>query len=209
MKKIMCIILMLAVVLTVASCGKKDDVPMDEVIKDIVAQSSPTKIVTIVEYVSDSDTLSSIYTTEIDKANNKSILKYDINKYGDIAAGDPDRIMNLVGEIYYVNGAVKATSDSSWSTAVDLAPEFKLDVSRSLFEEYTVSEDGTTITGKVKGENVSRVLGTAQFSADEISITVMTNGTYIYSLDISYTTSTGARVVVNTSYTYNTITLDF
>ena len=209
MKKILCILLVLAVVFAVASCRDDVEETPAEIIKDIVDQSSPTKIVTIVQYISDGETLSSVYTTEIDKANNKSVLKYDIEKFGDIEAGDPDRIMKLAGEIRYLNGAIKDTTEDSWSTAVDLAPAFELDVSRSLFAEYTVSEDGTTITGKVSGDNVALVLGTDQFSAEEINIKVMTNGTYIYSLDISYTTATGATVVVNTSDTHNTITLDF
>ena len=216
MKKIICILLILTCVFAVASC-KKDPAPtptpqpapQPEVINDIIAKSAPTKIVSIVEYVTATDTLKSVYTTEIDRVNNKARLIYDINELGNIAAGDPERIMHYAGEIYYADGAVKHYTDSSWSTAVGLAPDFKLDMSRALFAEYVVSEDGTTVTGKVTGENVAKVLGIEGLGATEMTVKVMTNGTYIYSLDITYTTSTGATVVVNTSYTYNTITLDF
>ena len=214
MKKIIGIILVLAALFAVTSCGgkKPDPTPAPapapaEVIKDIIANSSPTKIVSIVNYVGD-ETLTSVFTTEIDNANNKQRLTYDIYKYGDLAAGDPNRIMHYPGEIYYVDGAVKSWTDDSWQTAIDLNPAFALDATRSLFTEYVVSEDGTTFNGKVSGENIAKVLGVA-VSANEVAIEIMTNGTYIYSLQVSYVTSTGATVVISTSYTYNTITLDF
>lgn len=221
MKKIICIILVLAALFAVTSCGNKNPdptptptptpdptpVPEEEVVKDILENSLPTKIVSIVTYVG-ADILNSIYTTEIDKENNKQIFTYDFMKYGDIAAGDPNRIMNLKGEVYYVNGAVKSATDKSWTTAVDLAPEYKIDATRSLFAEYVVSEDGTTFSGKVKGENIVKVLG-VDLSAEEVTIEIMSNGTYIYSMEVSYVTDTGATVMIKTSYTYNNITLDF
>lgn len=201
MKKIICLLLVLSCAFAIVSCAKVD-------VKQILEDSDPTKIVTIVEYVG-KDTLVSTYTTEIDNENNKAILTYEISRYGDPTKGETDRIVKDPGKIYYKDGAITANEGESWQTAVDLAPVFEFNMDKALFAEYSEENGGNKIVGKVRGENIKQVLGVDEFAAsDEITMTVTTNGVYLYGIDISYAAG-DATVVIRTSYTYAPITLDF
>jgi hypothetical protein len=79
MKRIVCLILAITCVFALFSCGGK--VNLDEV----VAKATPTKVVTIVEYVAKSgETLTSEYVTEHDTKNGISAISYIYERFGEI-----------------------------------------------------------------------------------------------------------------------------
>ena len=201
MKKILSLLLAAVCVFAMVACTGPS-------VEQMFNDSDPTKIVTIVEYVG-KDTLVSSYVTEIDKENDKALLSYEIARYGVPENGDADRIVKENGKIYYKNGAITANEGESWQTAVDLAPVYKLNMNPLLFDEYVEEDGGKKIVGKVKGDSIKSVLGVPTFDeSDEISITVTTNGVYVYGIEVSYKVG-DAKVFVRTSYTYAPITLDF
>jgi hypothetical protein len=202
MKRIVCLILAITCVFALFSCGGK--VNLDEV----VAKATPTKVVTIVEYVAKSgETLTSEYVTEHDTKNGISAISYIYERFGEIELGDVERIVTLEGKVYYKNGEVSHNEGDTWTPAEDVMYSFTFNIDQKYFDTYTYSEDGKVITATVSPENAERVFGFAISATGAINVTFTTNRGYLYGVDVSYTTEAGANVVVRSSYDYAAITL--
>ena len=210
MKKIICLLLAVTCIFAMASCGSKAS------IEDVIANSKPTEVTTFVDYMGTTDKLEGRYTTRIDGA--KSLMEYSYQRYAEPSEMHEGRIKTVTGTVWYYNGQVSHDEGATWvsSTTQDVVT-INLRFEKDKFETYEYSDDGNSITATLKAEYSERVLGVAIDTATNaetgekslITLAVNTNGTYLYSVRITYVAVSGATVDVNTSYTYSPVTLDF
>lgn len=216
MKKILCILVALACVLTVVSCNNSssDGATVKNTVEEAVALSSPTKVVSLLTYklpeghllYEYNDDLSGTYTLVTDGEN--SIFDYS---YGTPAGVDEDNgspIKKVEGVIYYKDGKVSTDGDA-WTASSAESVTTKFNLSRGYFKTYTKSEDGLVLTATATGDNMEYVIGHKIPAASDVSVIVTTNGVYLTMVEIRYTTSNGAEVYIQTSYSYNNVELEF
>ena len=180
MKKIVCLLLAIACLLAVVSCGGSKTS-----ISDIVANSKPKTVTTRVYYDGEDD-LSGTYVTMTDGTN--SVFEYEYQRYATIAEMAEGRIKTVKGKIYYKDGKVTANEGETWESAeINEIVDFSVNLDESKFKTYSVSRNGKTLTGTITSENSSRVLGSAIDADGDISIEIITDGeAYLYFMNISY-----------------------
>ena len=224
MKKIISLFLVVLCVFSMFSCAKDDGennndqsgnsentVTALDKVNGIIDDSLATRIVTHVDYTYGGETFKGRYTTQIDRASDKSQFDFSYQRLAIPGEDVSDsHIKTIAGTVYYKNGEVSSNKGANWQTLGSGYLEFSLDFSENKLTSYEVSEDGNDITAKVSAENSMRVFGTEIAAEGDITVTVDTNGEYLYSVTISYTAKdTGATVVVNTTYDYSIVTLNF
>ena len=213
MKRIVCLLLALICVFVAVSCDSTKKTLKKGTLKTIgetVESSSPTKIVTRTEYVG-VDTLTAMYVTQIDRASGKSQFDFEYDRYSKIEEMVPGGIKTTSGTIYYAaDGSVTSSTGDAWSADEALgylSDSIQLD--KSGFKSHELSDNGNDLKAYVAAEDSLRVFGSNIDAEGDILLEVDTNGTYLYSIKISYTAKgTGAVVVVNTSYDYSLIVLE-
>ena len=219
MKKILCLMLVLSFAFALVSCnnggGDDDKTPATDTVaktlEEIVADSSPTKVKTYVDFVyPDKSPLSEYalggeYVLEVEGSD--SIFTYNYTRLAELGEGD-DMIVTESGTVYYKDG--KYSSDGeSFGAGVAVPTDGKLNLVRSAFKSYTKSEDGKTLSAIATADNIRSVLGVDIEAAGDVIMIVTTNGVYLTSVTITYEMADGAKVVVETSYTYNPLDLVF
>ena len=203
MKKILCLLLAIACLLAVVSCGGGNKKLS---IAEIVESSKPYTVTTRVYYDGEDD-LGGMYITTTDGTN--SIFEYEYERYATVAEMAEGRIKTVSGKIYYKDGKVTSNEGESWeSSEINEIVDFSIKIDESKFSTYKISKDGKTLTGTVSSENSSRVLGVAIASDGDISIEIVTDGeANLYYMNISYKSAGGALITVNTSYDYSPVTV--
>ena len=224
MKKIVCLLLVITCMFAICSCdilnfgsgsgnggsildglGSGNKEPAES-ISAIIQNSKPATVTTHISYQG-ADLLEGHYVTKTDGTN--SVFEYEYQRYSAIGEMNPERIKTVKGKVYYKDGQVSTTEGESWvSSDVNQIVEFNLRVDEANFETYELSKDGKTVTGTLKTENTERVLGSELKAEGDISIEIITNGHYLYYVNVSYTSANGAAVVINTSYDYTPITVE-
>lgn len=224
MKKILCMLTALACAFSIVSCnvgggtgdGGDNGGPKVEVgnpIEDVVVASSPTKIVTKVTYLyPDGDIrygtdLNGDYSLEID--GDDAIFRYDYNTFATIEEGADNWIKTVAGTVYYKDGKVSVTDGEVWDAIPAIAVNRRFQLLKNHFKTYEKSEDEKTLTATITGSNIAGVIGYEISAIGDISFVLTTDGIYMRSITISYTSLEGAVVTIDTSYSYNEITLDF
>lgn len=221
MKKIVCLLLVLASVLCFAACGDNrgdGSSVIDKItgksgtlatVSETVNSSTPTKIVTRTEYVGE-DTLVGMYTTKIDRASGITQFDFEYQRYAKIEELLPSNVKTVSGTVYYnADGSVTDSEGETWSSddALGYLPE-TLVLDDAGFSSYDIINDGNDLRGYVKASESKRVFGTAIDAEGDILLEIDTNGQYLYSIKVTYTAAgTGATVVVNTSYDYVSVSL--
>lgn len=216
MKKLFALLLVICCIFACASCGEEEapaGTTPEEVkaISDIINSSNPTQISTNTEYVLGEDKYVGYYETQIDIAAGKSMFTYNYQRPASIEEMNPDgNVKTVVGTVYYQDGQISVNEGETWNAADSHYIELHISIDAVKLKEYTVSEDGKVLVAKCAAADASRVLG-AEISAEgDVSITVTTNGQYLYNIRVEYVAaSTGATVVVDTSYDYRATTLKF
>lgn len=224
MKKILCMLTALICAFSIVSCnnggGTEDggneggpNIEIGNPIEDVVAASSPTKIVTKVTYIyPDGDArygadLNGDYSLEID--GNDAIFRYDYNTFATVEEGADSWIKTVAGAVYYKDGKVSVTEGEEWDAIPAMPVNRKFELLKNHFKTYVKSEDEKTLTATITGSNIEGVLGYEISAIGDISFVLTTDGIYMRSITISYTSLEGAAVTIDTSYSYNDITLDF
>ncbi|MBR2650316.1 MAG: hypothetical protein IKD45_01515 [Clostridia bacterium] len=224
MKKIICLLLALCCTLAMFSCANNEggdngdgnggeDALAVEKINSVIDSVSPTRIVTHVDYKIGDETYKGRYTTEIDRASEKSTFDFSYQRLAIPGEDVSDsHIMTIAGKVYYKNGEASKNEGANWE-AVGAGRgylEFSLDLSENKLKSYEFSEDKCDLTATVAKADAMRVLGTDIDCDGDITVSVDTNGEYLYGVKITYTAAdTGATVVVTTTYDYAAIVLDF
>lgn len=217
MKKIVCLLLLITCLFTVCSCdnlgfldGLGGIVPGggEEVlsIPEIVANSKPATVNTLVSYTGE-DVLEGSYVTKTD--GTYSVFEYEYDRYATVAEMSHSRIKTVSGKVYYKDGMVLTSEGEGWvSSEINQIVDFSLRIDESNFETYKLSKDRKTLTGTVTSENSERVLGANIAANGVISVEIVTNGTYLYYIYLSYTSANGAAVTISTSYDYSPVVVE-
>ena len=203
MKKIICLLLALTCVFAVVSCSSTPEAA----IEDIVNNSKPTKVTTLVSYVG-ARTLNGKFINTID--GTKSIYEFEFERMATVAEMNDGIIKTIKGTVYYKDGQVSSNEGDSWENcAVTEIVNFKLKLDKRNFKTFVYTEDGNSVNATIAPENVKNVLGVSVSAAGDVQVSIKTNGTFLNRITISYVTTDGAAVAVDTSYTYSPVTLDF
>ena len=209
MKKIICFALVLLMLFGMSSCFlKKDDTI------EIGGVSEASKVTSIVTYVDDNGTLTSQYVTEIDRTNELAIFSYVIQSYAPFELGSDARVVTETGAIHYNMAAMEMTADGgkNWfTTDDDVDAGLNLKLQREQFKTYEPFDDGYSAVATLDPAQAKSVLGTEVETKDgsDITVTIVSNGTFVYNIGFEYIAVSGARVIVETTYNYEKITLDF
>ena len=182
-----------------------------EYVAAVVSASTPTRIITHVNYVHDGDTFAGIYTTEIDRANKKTQFSFEYDRMA-IPGEDvsDDYIKTESGLVQFKDGEVLRSEGSDWETLGEGYLTLSLSVVKSMFTTSELSEDGFDLVATVSAQNTERVFGSAIDAEGDVTLEIDTNGTYLYNVKVSYVAkTTGANVTVETSYEYAPVVFDF
>ena len=219
MKKIVCLLLVITCLFAVCACdngggngtgtGSNQGQGGSEVVKsipEIISSSKPATVTTQISYQGE-DLLSGNYITKTDGTN--SVFEYEYQRYATIAEMSDSRIKTVSGRVYYRDGEVSTTEGEEWvSSDVNQIVEFNLRIDEANFETYELSNGDKTLNGTIKAEKSERVLGSAISAEGDIAIEIITNGVYLYYVNISYTSANGATVSINTSYDYSPVVVE-
>ena len=182
-----------------------------EYVASVVDASAPTKIVTHVNYAYGEDTLRGVYTTEIDRANNKSQFSFEYDRIAIPGVDDSDDYLKTeTGLVQFKDDMVLRSEGSDWETLGKGYLTLSLSIVKSMLATAEVSEDGFDLVATVSAQNTERVFGSAIDANGDVTLEIDTNGSYLYSVKISYVANgTNAAVTVETSYEYAPIVFDF
>lgn len=179
-----------------------------------LGDNTATHIKTVVDYsFKDGDgkwqTFTGNYSTKIDGDN--SITEFSYERYAEIGdtVGIDENIKTVEGKIYNQNGNVTTKGEQIGNGTVTEGFNLRLNLSEDTLDTYSLSKDKTLMTATASGENIVKALGVALKTAGEVSMTLRGDGTNILSMDVSYTTESGATVWIRTTYSYGAVTLDF
>ena len=200
MKKFICLLIALTCVFGLVSCG---DEKADGFIK-LVNGSVPTKITTLTSINDGEEILNGKYETVIDGQNSEMSYRYE--RYATVEEAADSYIKIVEGTVYYKNG-LYSEDGVNWVAATPdaIASQVALNLDSKLLGDYTISKDGKTLTTTVTSEQAVKLLGVdVEANDDKVSITIVHNGTYLSTVTVAYTTAT-ASVIIDTSYTYNTV----
>ncbi len=207
MKKIICFTLVLLMLFGMSSCFLKKEGSIE-----LAGVSEASRVTSIVTYVDDNGTLTSEYVTEIDRENQLAIFSYRIQRYAALGESSDSRVVTDEGAIHYNMSADEMTPDGgvTWISADD-AIDFKLKLNPEQFKTYEPFNDGCSAVATLAPSQTESVLGSKIDTKDnsDITVTLVSNGTYVYNVNIEYVAVSGAKVGVETSYNYEKVTLDF
>lgn len=208
MKKIICLLLLSVLAFSLIACG---DSRANEILA-AVENSVPTKIVTIVNYVKENENLPNVslnsqYTIELDGDN--SISTYRAERLASPTDAEADGpIKTVEGTLYYKDGKYSLDGEE-WGAQPPYQSAKTLALKLDKADSHEVSEDGTTLTIKLSGENAADALGADLKPDGTVTVEIVTVGDHVTRIFVSYTTESGARVEISTSYSYNKLTLTF
>ena len=220
MKKLLSLLLVTVLAFTLAftlvSCGGDDseDTPATDntpkSIYELFEEMKPTRTVTHVTYKIGEDVLEGLYDMQIEGKNSIFTFYYDKYRTSSEAIEDNDSstIKRVTGTVYCKDG--KYSGDGVNWGASPVATEIKMNMSSELFNVAVVSKDGRTLSAIVSADKAKDVFGT-ELAADDNGITLVmsSNGTYVTRLTVTYKTIEGAEVKIETSYSYNALSLTF
>lgn len=140
--------------------------------------------------------------------NDANKTEYRYEKMKELSPDDVGNGMkdSTEGVIYYANGKY-SVDNSTWITGypdVDIL-QVKLDLSAEKLGSYKIDNDGTTLTTTVTADAAEDILGVKVDAVGGVSITIKTNGTSLWKVNVSYQTLV-AKVTIETTYTYEPLT---
>lgn len=222
MKKIICLLLLITCSFALFACGNDPEDPNggentppevvlpDAEFFDMVANSDPNKITTVTNTTdkSTNKTYNGMYVTSI--ASDGSITyeyEYEVAKKASLEnIGSAGSTEVKKGTVVYASGLYSVDGGETWVAGapdVELI-DVKLDLNRDYIGEYKMSKDGKTLTATVNAENASKILGVNVNAKGNVTIKVVTNGTYLAKISVSYANA-NASVTIDTSYTYEPV----
>lgn len=210
MKKIFCIILALVCVLTIVSCKKDDQntkTPEDYV-NSAIASSSPTKITTNISYKKGDLNYGGRFEMMIEGEN--SILDYTFTRPAAIEDMAETIVITKEGTVYRKDGQYTVVGDE-YDGSFNGATGFTFNMTKDNFKTFNISEANGryTLVATVTGDKVDTVFGTDLKENGDVVITIVANSSYLESVIVTYKTASGADVRVDSTYTYDALTLNF
>lgn len=201
---LLALLMLVSCVLAMVSCKKS-------AIYELAANSAPTVIVTAVDYIdADGTQLIGDYTMSIEGDN--SIFEFLYQRYrlpeDGVADDTYEMIKEKKGTIYYKDGAYSTDGDE-YEAEAPTAIQLRFNLDKDYLKDVSISEDDTVLTAKISPENAKHVLGTDLKAGGDISITVKTNGVNLTMVFVECVAVNGATVSIRTSYSYNSVNLEF
>ena len=230
MKKFLSLMLVLLCMVSMAACSggqtpPQNDLPEnnppaetpDETVQELnvfeaaAKKAVPTKIVSLTTFVGKDVFTGAEFTfagsfSQVASGNN-SILDFKYDRFATIEEAADDYIVTTEGAIAIKDGMTKTIGDTlsgEWAAVIPSAQKlsaFNLDKA-SLPEDYKLSDDGQKLTASLNQMEAFKVIGVVIEAEGDISLEVECNGKNISGIAISYTSTSGARVKISTSYTY-------
>ena len=125
-----------------------------------------------------------------------------------VADDSYEMIKEKKGTIYYKDGAYSTDGDE-YEAEAPTAIQLRFNLDKDYLKDVSISEDDTVLTAKISPENAKHVLGTDLKAEGDISITVKTNGVNLTMVFVECVAVNGATVSIRTSYSYNSVNLEF
>ena len=182
-------------------------------IYDIANNSEATAVTTNIGYVApDGEEFGGWYVARRQDSN--MIITYEFDRYRtieeSIATGETGRKVAEEGVVYYLNGKYYNDEDADktpWvGSPMDVNFSFKLDKEKL---SSIINTSSTLMYCTVTADNYYEMFGVRLDTEGVITMSIETNGVQITAVQISYTTDSGAKVTIFTTYSYNDIELDF
>ena len=188
------------------ACGYSEEVKS---IYEIIDTVAPTKVVTVIEYkTAKGDELNGEFTTLL--SGNNMILTYSyqmFSSFDDALEGD-DRIKTVAGAVYYRDG-LYSEDGFEWSAEAPSDVEVIFEFASELLLNPVISEDGNSLTAELTPANALVVFGSDLEADGNIALSIETNSVNLFRIVASAETKSGADVTVKTSYTYNSVSLEY
>ena len=211
MKKTLGLILVFAIALcsvfSFASCKKETE----SAIYGLAAAASPSKTVTLTDFTTkDGKIYEGEFIMTVEGNNSIFDFKYERPKTIEESAEDgiPELTKTVEGTIYFKDGKFSEDGDK-WTSEAPSATAFKFDLKPEYLTGATINGADTELTAELTPENAIKVLGTDLQPNGNVKLTVKTNGVNLSRVIIEYTTTDGSAVRIDTTYTYNSVTLVF
>ena len=229
-KKIVCLLLILACSLAIVACGNnaatpsgenppaenpENNPPVDEpeeelpdaAFFELIENSKPTVIDTYT-YTEDKSTkkgYEGVYKTTVysDTSYSFDYSYQKANKVSVETIGQPS-ILEVSGSVIYENGLYSVDGGETWFSEVpDVdALGIKLDINRDYLGKYSMSKDGKTLTARISPANAEKLLGISEINAKgSVTVRIISNGTYLWKLNVEYENDS-ASVSIQTTYSY-------
>ena len=176
---------------------------------EIANKSTPTKVVTVVNYTTTrNDKLTGHYSTSTDGTN--VIFEYYYEKLAtpeeSIKLGTTDREIHYEGTIYYKDGVYYGDQEDWRPGGVSAALDLKLNFDESLLKDVTLDEDGIVIEAKISSENLAKFIGTSLNATGDATVKISTNGSNLTGIKIECSTQNGT-LTIESSYSYSKLDL--
>ncbi len=230
-KKIVCLLLILACSLAIVACGNNAAAPStgnnppagpdkpnppaddpDEELPDaaffeLVKNSKPT-VVDTYTYTEDKNTkkgYEGFYKTILypDSSYSFDYSYQKANRVSVESIGQPS-LIEVSGTILYANGLYSVDGGETWFGEIpDVdALDIKLDINRDYLGKYSMSKDGKTLTARISADNAEKLLGISEINAEgNVTVRIVSNGTYLWKLNVEYENA-AAIISIQTTYSY-------
>ncbi len=203
-KRILCLILAMACVLALFSCGG----PSADAFIKIAGTSSPTKVTTLTTVDDGEETLTGRFETTIyDAAHSET--KYQYQAYGDpLVDGLDDYIKDISGTVYSMNGLYSVDGEN-WTTDIPDAAtlQVQFNITKKNLGRISVSDDGKTLTTTVTAAQAKDILGIdIAATEDGVALTIIIDDVYLREVSFSYATENAENISVSTRYNYDAVT---
>ena len=221
MKKLICLLLALVAMFALVSCGECDTCVDDD--KDglcdecggpvalpgaeifaMVKNAEPTQITTIDEVSMDGEAYNRVYNTTIYSDGSFKHV-FEIERPASLDEESESAVVVESGVIEYANGKYTLNGE-----AVAAAPEVayinaKNEITAANVTDFTIDSTGRVLTANLTTAACKAIFG-IDVEAENITLTLTTNGTRLSQIVLSYTDANGVTVTSQTSYSYAPVT---
>lgn len=224
MKKIICLLLALVTVFAFVSCGEPcatcvdenddgkcdvcelDYVSPENVIFNMVAASSPTTVKTVTEASYDGVSYVGVYDTVIYEDGS---FTYSFNQQRPVHINEDidEPYVTEEGTVEYANG-IYSLNGETVTSAPDVAYlNIKAAITKANISEYKVDSTGRELTATINAAACKTIFG-INVNAENVSLTVKTNGVRLHQIILSYEDVNGVVVTAQTSFAYTPVAKD-
>ena len=211
MKKIICLLLVLACSFAMFACGKEEELTGAQKTAQFYENSLPTKVVTTStqSIINDSgvavQTLNGKYELVTGTIAGKlaTVQTYEQDYIREVAEGANAVVVGPIGtetgSLEYLEGYGRRTNGGSWDpNGLNFGPtagSIAINLDESLLQnvKYTEGENGiNTLTFTVPNANIAAVFGADSddvallTASSDVEVTITNNGAFVQSISISY-----------------------
>ena len=158
MKKIVTLLLLLACVISLASCALVDGTGAKDIFLLLRSSEMPSRIVTDITYneKDDGNTYVGHYVTE--GVGQDAVMTYEYTRPARLDEAAESETVTVKGTLRYKDGKV-GEGDTYVTEALVLSGD-AFTITRDLLSDVSLSEDGRMLTATIAAENIKKVLGT-------------------------------------------------